>query len=128
MRKYYLSHREERLRYARERYNKLKNSPAFRLKQKIRQKKLYQKLKMEVLIYYGGNPPKCACCGESHVEFLSIDHIKDEGNVHRRKIGRGRLFYHWLIKNNFPKGYQVLCRNCNWAKSHGGCPHKEERE
>jgi hypothetical protein len=24
---------------------------------------------------------------------------------------------------NYPAGYQVLCFNCNWAKSHGGCPH-----
>jgi hypothetical protein len=33
-------------------------------------------------------------------------------------------FYRWLITNNFPDDFQILCHNCNYAKSHGGCPHK----
>jgi hypothetical protein len=32
-------------------------------------------LKVEVLQCYGGNPPKCPCCGEHRMEFLTIDHI-----------------------------------------------------
>ena len=29
----------------------------------------------------------------------------------------------WLIKNDFPPGYQVLCFNCNYAKTaFGKCP------
>ena len=26
-----------------------------------------KKIKNEVLTHYGGNPPKCACCGEIHI-------------------------------------------------------------
>jgi len=80
--------------------------------------------KMMVYTHYGGNPPKCACCGETELVFLSIDHINGGGSKHRRKVGSGYLLYYWLINNNYPEGFQILCRNCNWAKSHGGCPHK----
>ena len=32
----------------------------------------------------------------------------------------------WMIKNNFPKGFQVLCHNCNLAKGfYGKCPHEK---
>lgn len=66
---------------------------------------------------------KCACCGESEFYFLSIDHINGGGSQHRRDI-KGPL-YLWLIRNNFPSGFQTLCYNCNLAKGHHGfCPHK----
>lgn len=70
----------------------------------------------------------CKCCGEDHDDFLAIDHIYEDGAAHRKKIGPSRI-YRWLIKNNFPGGFQVLCFNCNWAKSRvrGGCPHERER-
>lgn len=94
--------------------------------------KLSQKLRFECLTHYGGSPPKCICCGETEIGFLSIDHINGGGNKHRRQIDSknhcsGRMFYHWLIKNNFPEGFQVLCMNCNWGKrmNNGVCPHKK---
>lgn len=69
------------------------------------------------LIHYGGNSPKCACCGEDEIRFLCIDHIHGGGNQHIKKIRReGANFYYWLIKNGFPEGFQVLCYNCNRAK------------
>lgn len=92
-------------------------------------KKYYQKLKMTVFTYYGGDPPKCACCGEAHIEFLTIDHILGGGNKHRRRTGmkNSLAIYLWLIKNNFPEDYQILCFNCNCGRAHnnGICPHKQ---
>lgn len=85
------------------------------------------KLRMTVLNAYSKNAPKCRCCGERQVEFLAIDHIKNDGAEQRRKLGMtaGGAFYCWLKKNNFPKGFQVLCNNCNIAKyQYGVCPHK----
>ena len=73
----------------------------------------------------------CACCGESRTVFLCIDHINGGGNTHRRSLQNGRTggsINHWLKRQGWPEGFQVLCRNCNWAKSHGGCPHVKVEE
>ncbi len=85
-----------------------------------------QRIKWEVLTHYSGNPPSCACCGESIYDFLCLDHINGGGNQHRTKIRKfGNLFYHWIFVNNFPDGFQILCFNCNMAKGFfGSCPHK----
>ena len=82
-------------------------------------KELFKKRRLECINFYGG---KCACCGESEIKFLSIDHINGGGTKHRKEVGN---IPEWLIKNNFPKGFQVLCHNCNQAKGfYGVCPHK----
>lgn len=86
-------------------------------------KKSYEKLRRECLKNYSNEEIKCACCGEKEYKFLGIDHVYGDGNKHRKKIGRGGL-YQWLRNNNYPKGFQVLCHNCNFAKGHyGECPH-----
>jgi hypothetical protein len=53
-----------------------------------------------------------------------IDHKNNDGYAHR-KVVRGSSFYAWLKRNNYPKGFQILCHNCNFANSHfiNGCPH-----
>jgi hypothetical protein len=87
-----------------------------------------------VFIHYGGNPPKCACCGETELDFLTLDHINNDGAEQRRKIfgkertGGGLEFNIWLIKNDFPEGIQILCYNCNCGKrvNNGICPHKKK--
>lgn len=87
------------------------------------------RLKLEVFNYYGG--PICKCCGETHMEFLSIDHVNNDGASHRRTLkggGCGEKLYDWLKRNKYPPGYQVLCMNCNFAKGHFGvCPHETEK-
>lgn len=94
-----------------------------------RQRQWRQKLKREVFDAYGG--PLCVCCGEKQVLFLSIDHVANNGAVHRRELNPkygtgGARFYGWLKRNKFPSGYQVLCMNCQWGKKLNGgiCPHK----
>lgn len=82
------------------------------------------KLKIDVLDAYGG---KCACCGEAEPIFLTIDHIKGGGTKHRNSITKNSIgLYRWLRQNNYPKGFQVLCFNCNRGKhfNNGICPHK----
>jgi hypothetical protein len=75
------------------------------------------------LKHYG---EKCACCGEERKEFLSIDHINGNGARHRKEIHRASIYY-WLIKNNFPDGFRILCHNCNQAMGiYGYCPHQKE--
>lgn len=87
-----------------------------------------RKIKFLVLQRYSSKIPKCKCCKEKEKSFLTIDHINNDGAKHRREIKRGGgvSFYYWLKLNNFPKGYQVLCFNCNHAKSlYGKCPHQD---
>ena len=76
-----------------------------------------------MIVHYSKGVPQCSCCGELIYEFLTIDHVHNDGKDHRKKIGHN--LYDWLIKNNFPDGFQVLCMNCNWAKGkYGLCPHQ----
>lgn len=78
-------------------------------------------LRMKALEIYG---KECQCCGESTYEFLAIDHINGGGNKHRKSIKESTI-YQWLQNNNYPIGFQVLCHNCNQAKSYyKKCPHK----
>ena len=37
-----------------------------------------RRARLEALTHYSGGTPRCACCGETHVEFLAIDHIGAE--------------------------------------------------
>lgn len=46
-----------------------------------------QRLRNEVIIHYGGDPPKCACCGEDNIGFLTLDHINNDGNKDRQLHG-----------------------------------------
>ena len=77
-------------------------------------KETRKQLKLEISSHYSSNL-KCNSCGFSDIRALSIDHIKGNGNKHRKAIGH-MDFYQWIKKNNFPKGFQVLCFNCQWIK------------
>src|SRR5216683_833717 len=42
------------------------------------------KLRLEALTFYSNNSePKCACCGETQYEFLALDHVNNDGSIHR---------------------------------------------
>ena len=85
------------------------------------------------------NIPCCNCCGENfHITFLAIDHIAGKKQMDSEtklvKIGYsssliGDYIHTWLIKNNFPEGFQILCHNCNYAKgmkrNKNKCPHEK---
>lgn len=82
------------------------------------------KLKYIIFNHYGD---KCTCCGFNDKRALVVDHINNDGGEHRRQVGSYTKFYLWLIKNNYPSGYQALCFSCNTSKllNHGICEHKE---
>lgn len=116
------------------RANKYKNDPGYRMKHHASWRRCIEDDKKVVIEHYGG---VCSCCGESRWELLTIDHTFNDGAEHRKEIfGKyksqkfaGHKFYHWLIQNDFPPGFQVLCHNCNSAKSSFGyCPHMIDKE
>jgi hypothetical protein len=141
--------RRARKKAADKRYN-LK--PERKAKQKKRNEKPERKLfaknyrdstRLKVLQYYSkslsnSNIPCCRCCGlNSHVDFLDIDHITGRKQMdfdselvkieYSSKL-HDALLHKWIIGNNFPDGFQILCKNCNHAKSvpknNNKCPHE----
>jgi len=123
--------REEKIEYMKQwRKNNPNYSKEWEENHRGYRKQRNRNLKIEVLNHYCNNNRLgswCQCCGTTHIEFLTMDHINNNGSEHRKEINSrgGNGFYHWLKSHNFPKGYQVLCFNCNLSKGyHGYCPHK----
>jgi len=100
-------------------------------------------IRLKVLQYYSkrlskSDIPCCRCCGESNIAFLAIDHIagrkKMDSEPELVKLGYSSslisgALQRWIIANNFPKGFQILCHNCNIAKGHSKdnkCPHQKQ--
>lgn len=95
---------------------------------RVREERLrYKKM---VFDHYGW---ECACCGEKMMEFLTIDHIHNDGYLDRMKRGWKRKLiskdlYYMIVKEGFPDDrFQTLCQNCNLGKliGNGICPHKK---
>lgn len=86
-------------------------------------KEYRRRVKYEVMSHYCGGEPNCQCCGEKIFEFLTIDHINGLNGKKRESKGASMCLY--LRRNNYPKGFQVLCYNCNMGKRYTNiCPHK----
>ena len=75
------------------------------------------KQKLKVLRHYGGSIPRCKKCGICDIRFLVLDHINGGGKEDRKLHGRGSTFYAWIVKVNFPIGFQILCSYCNLQKN-----------
>ena len=102
---YYYDHKEERKEYRRTYW-----------------KEYHQKERQLVLEQYGGTPPRCACCGETEIMFLTLDHIN--GYKYPEFARSGHHLYRNLRLNGYPDGYRVLCYNCNCSIGNFGyCPH-----
>lgn len=105
--------------------------PGVKERQNKLAKEKREKRKYDVLSHYSkklsnSDIPCCRCCGEhDFLIFLTIDHITNRKNVIHKKGLAGQAMYRHLQRNGYPPGYQVLCVNCNSAKSDSGiCPHK----
>ena len=74
-------------------------------------------LRANILAAYGG---ACACCGESHSDFLAVDHKNGGGNAHRRKIKAvgGRTFYQWLKNNEYPAEFSCCAITAIWPQGY----------
>lgn len=99
-----------------------------KVRQRITGKEWNARVRDEVYAAYGG--PICACCGETEPNFLTIDHINNDGHLHRKNTPGATNLYTHLRARGFPSGFQVLCMNCNFGKARnkGVCPHKSRQE
>lgn len=104
-----------------ERWNMLRraNQAAHPETARAKSKRFRDKVRDLMLYAYGG---ACACCGENEPVFLTLDHIIP---IKSRKRPSSHQMYMQLRKEGWPKGYQILCYNCNHAKGmNEACPHQ----
>lgn len=79
----------------------------------------YYRLADQAIQAYGGY--ECSWCGIDDPICLVLDHIENNGAEERRQFKyQGASFYKWLRDRGYPKGYQVLCMNCNHGKMRNG--------
>lgn len=101
--------------------------------------KVYRtRIKYHVLRHYGkDNQAQCTCCGETRIEFLTLDHTNNNGGEERKALrakgsaagAGGWKFYHYIRTCGYPDGYTTLCFNCNSARgAYGYCPHDTESD
>ncbi len=98
---------------------------------KAKAKKSKDESRLKILQTYSkrlsnSNIPCCKCCGENfHVDFLAVDHIAGKKQMDSEpelvKLGYSSKLHPdslqiWIIKNDFPPYFQILCHNCNTAK------------
>lgn len=87
---------------------------------KLKAHELHKQLRQAALDHYGS---VCACCGETRIEFLCIDHVNGGGSKHRKTLKVE--IYRWFKQNDYPAGFRVLCHNCNASLGfYGYCPHQ----
>ena len=141
-RNYYLKHHKERLEYAakrraenpekfkeenrryreknKERIAAYQQTPLVRAQRaELRQKWNLDK-RLTVLRHYSGSMiPFCAQCHIDDLDVLTVDHLKGNGRKHREEIracSNSVALYLWIIRQDFPPDFQVLCQNCNTKK------------
>lgn len=116
-RRYYAENRDKRLAYQRTIPKEVWQD---------KNQKFRDKTKYDLYEYYGN---KCACCGETEMKFLSIDHVNGGGNKHRKNFCGGSSIGLMIEikRRGYPPEFQLLCMNCNSGKYRNGgvCPHKE---
>jgi len=121
---WYTASRKKSVYWCNDCYNKYrrhwrKNNPdKARIKDRKRSiSRRFERYIEKIIVYqvYSRGKMTCDMCGESDLDVLSVDHIKGGGAIHRKELN-GTHIERWIIKNNFPVGYRILCRNCNWRE------------
>lgn len=100
-----------------------RTDPAYRLRQAEISRRYWRALKLEMIAAYGGC---CSCCGEDAEAFLTLEHLNNDGNAHRARVGTSNVWVD-LKRRGWPRDdYTVLCFNCNLGKRCNGgvCPHQ----
>lgn len=75
----------------------------------------YTEHREKIIAHYSGGSNQCASCCLADKRVLQIDHINNNGAQHRKEMGQLNSVW-WIVKNNYPEGFQILCANCNYLK------------
>lgn len=119
--------REQRLVRERARQQRKRDSdPVFREKERHKSRIIGPKqtefYKEAVMNVYTNGEQTCRHCGQGDLDVLCLDHIGNDGASHKRGMGEnpinfaGMRMYRWVVKNDYPPIFQVLCASCNLKK------------
>ena len=123
--KYKEEHKEELKQKAKKNRGKNKEIIKIRnhqhyLHNKEKRKEQRKHKKYDCFVHYSlYDYPQCSYpeCNITDLDMLCIDHINNNGVEHRKEVNAyGSTFYEYLIRNNYPEGYQDLCANHNQKK------------
>lgn len=102
-------------------YAREKRRRYWTLDRRLEQRRKTQEFKRQAMDHYSNGKMACTNPYAEHdipytnVLALTIDHITGGGTLHRKSL-RYSSIYQWLVVEGFPKGYQVLCMNCQLIK------------
>ena len=98
--------------------NKRENERRSKIRPEINsaETKRRRKDRFDALQAYSEGVPHCLHCGETQIEFLTIDHISGRASMGHAKNLKGNSLYIWLKNHKYPAGFQVLCWNWNEIK------------
>jgi len=99
-----------------ERIQNYKNKNRDKINKAEREKTI--ELKTKVMLHYSYGEIHCIHCGETNINFLTIDHINGK-KAWKERGGdkKAEALCRWLIREDFPDGFQVLCWNWNQIKT-----------
>ncbi len=119
---YHKKYKQEHLERAREKQREYYHRDPQKFNQRIKDRRKLRRL--EMIERLGG---KCACCGETELIFLCLDHIKGGGRREYEKAGGPHGVWRRAIAEGLPPDkYRILCWNCNAALGiFGFCPHSD---
>lgn len=82
----------------------------------------YLNNRKDFINYFGS---KCNCCNNNVWQFLTLDHINNDGASDRKNKKHIRMSnFSIFSKNEDMSKFQSLCMNCNYSKGHNGfCSH-----
>ena len=72
----------------------------------------YRKAKEFVIQMYGGS---CRVCSETRIGCLELDHVNNDGYIHRKEMG-DKIPYAWIKRNGYCDKFQLLCASCHRLK------------
>ena len=72
-------------------------------------------LRHAIILALGG---RCKLCKNDDLRVLNIDHVRNDGNAHRRSLGSGSgpQYSRDILRTIRSKRFQILCANCNQIK------------
>jgi hypothetical protein len=116
MKEYQLKNKDAIIKYRKKRYHEvIKKNPELMQKHRESVRRCKERYRQKCIEYYSKGKNCCELCGISDIDVLTIDHKNGGGRQERKKLSNHVEKY--LVKNNFPEGYRILCMNCNMKEA-----------